>query len=110
MPGILVIAACAEILTGLALLVAPGPGIALLFGAELAGLAGPVSRIAGIALIGLGLACWPGPPRLGMLVYGMGVAAFLAVLAISGMAGGVLIWPVIAVHILLSVGLLRSGP
>jgi len=58
----LVFAAVAEILTGLALAVTPSLVGWLLLGQELAGVATAVARVAGIALIGLGVACWPGPP------------------------------------------------
>jgi hypothetical protein len=42
----------------------------------------PVARVAGIALVGLGIALWPGPPRLGMLIYSTAVALYLAYVAI----------------------------
>ena len=74
----LTIAAVGEAATGLALLVVPSLVGQLLLGAELSGVAVPVARVAGIALIGLGIACWPGPPRLGMLIYGGVVALYLA--------------------------------
>jgi len=38
-----------------------------LFGGELTGVGVPVARVTGIALIGLAVACWPGPPLVGML-------------------------------------------
>ncbi len=41
----------------------------LLLGEQLTGVAVPVARVAGIALIALGIACWPGPPLVGMLSY-----------------------------------------
>ncbi len=78
MRPVLVIAAVAEIATGLVLLLAPTLVGQLLLGADLAGLAATVARVAGIALIGLGVACWPGPPILGMLFYGAAVTLILA--------------------------------
>jgi hypothetical protein len=50
--------ACAEIITGLALLVVPLLVGRLLLGEELTGIAIPVARVTGIALIALGIACW----------------------------------------------------
>jgi hypothetical protein len=47
----------------LALLIVPGLVGRLLLGEELTGIAIPVARVAGIALVGLGMACWPGTPR-----------------------------------------------
>jgi hypothetical protein len=107
---VLAIAAVVEIATGLALVLAPALVGELLLGAAVAGLAATVARVAGIALIGLGLACWPGPPRLGMLFYSTGVGLYLAWLGVAG-GGGVLLWPAAAVHLLLSVllGLDRRG-
>ena len=71
-------------MTGAALLVAPSLVGRLLLGAELTGAAGTVARVAGIALIGLGIGCWPGPPRTGMLTYVAGVMAYLAYVGYSG--------------------------
>jgi hypothetical protein len=39
---------------------------------ELAGVATTVARVTGIALVALGVACWPGTPLLGMLTYSAG--------------------------------------
>ncbi|MTH79695.1 hypothetical protein [Paracoccus aestuariivivens] len=102
----LVISAIAEIATGLALVVRPSPLAELLLGVEIFGVAVGFARIAGIALVGLGIACWPGSPRAGMIIYGFAVAVYLAYLAISGVATGVAIWPVIVAHLTISAALL----
>ena len=70
MKNVLIFAAVAEVGTGLALLIVPSLVGQLLLGEELTGIAVPVARVAGIALIALGIACWPGPPLVGMLIYG----------------------------------------
>jgi hypothetical protein len=57
---LLMFAAVAEAATGLALIVAPSVVARLLFGAELGGIAVAVARVAGFALLSLGLAGWPG--------------------------------------------------
>ncbi len=103
--GVLVFAAIAEAATGLVLLVAPAPVVRLLLGADLAGVAGPVARVAGIALVGLGLACWPGPPRTGMLTYSAAVTVYLGYLGVTGAASGTLLWPAVALHALLSLAI-----
>ena len=100
--NVLVVAAVAELVTGLALLIAPSLVGWLLLGEALAGIAVPVARVAGIALIGLGIACWPGPPRAGMLTYGGGVALYLAYLGLAGSAG-ILLWPAVVLHIVMTV-------
>jgi hypothetical protein len=65
MKNVLIFAAVAEAATGLALLVVPLLVGQLLLGQDLTGAAMPVARVAGIALIALGIACWPGPPLVG---------------------------------------------
>jgi hypothetical protein len=83
----LISAAVGEAVTGLALLIAPSLVGRLLLGEELTGVAVPVARVAAIALIALGGACWPGPPLVGMLTYSTIVALYLAYL---GFAGGLI--------------------
>ena len=70
----------------------------LLLGEQLAGVAIPVARVAGIALIALGIACWPGPPLLGMVTYGALVTLYLAYLGLTG----ALLWPAVILHALLT--------
>jgi hypothetical protein len=78
MKPLLTFAAVAEAATGLALLVLPSLVGQLLLGADLAGTAIPVARVLCIALIALGVACWPGRTSLrGMLTYGAGVTLYL---------------------------------
>ena len=60
MKKVLASAAAAEAGTGLLLLAWPPIVVRLLFGAEISGAGFIMSRLAGIALIGLGVACWPG--------------------------------------------------
>ena len=98
----LIFAAVGEAATGLALLIVPSLVGQLLLGAELTGVALPVARVAGIALVALGIACWPGPPRIGMLIYSAGVALYLAYAGfVEGMAG-VLLWPAVVLHVVLT--------
>ena len=105
---VLTFAAVAEVLTGVALLIVPSLVSRLLLGEDLTGMGSPVARVAGFALIGLGIACWPGPPIAGMLVYGAGVAILLAWIGLKGEASGVLLWPAVALHAILTVLMLRE--
>jgi len=57
MRTLLAIAAAAETATGLVLVVYPPIAVQLLFGAEIAGAGVLASRVAGISLIALGIAC-----------------------------------------------------
>lgn len=105
----LVIAAVGEAVTGVVLLVVPSLVGQLLLGEELSGVAVPVARVAGIALIGLAIACWPGPPLLGMLAYSAAVMLYLAYVGIAGGVAGVLLWPAIVLHAILTVLLTRTA-
>jgi hypothetical protein len=80
--------AVAEAATGAALLLAPSRVGQLLLGAELTGPAVAVAGVAGIALIALSVACWPGTPVLGMLSYSTAVAVYLAYLGLTGWPAG----------------------
>lgn len=106
MKNVLIFAAVAEAATGLALLIVPSLVGQLLLGEDLAGVAVPVARVAGIALIALGIACWPGPPLVAMLTYSALVTLYLAYLGLSGLSG-LLLWPAVGLHAILSVFLGR---
>ena len=107
MKWVLKFAAVGETLTGLALLIVPSLVGRLLLGAELTGIAIPVARVAGIALIALGVACWPGPPRAGMLIYSAAVTMYLAYVGFVGGLSGILLWPVVVLHAILTALLTR---
>ena len=102
MKNVLIFAAVAETGTGLALLVFPSLVGWLLLGEELAGIAIPVARVLGIALIALGVACWPGPPRVGMLTYSAAVTLYLAYVGFAGGLAGILLWPAVVLHLILT--------
>lgn len=110
MKNVLIVAAAAEAATGLALLVVPSLVGQLLLGAEFTGIAVPAARVAGIALIALAIACWPGTALRGMLVYSAAVTLYLAYLGISGGASGILLWPAVVLHVILTVLLARNAP
>jgi hypothetical protein len=108
MKSALTFVAIGEALVGLALLIAPSLVSQLLLGEQLAGTAAPIARVAGIALIALGVACWPGPPLVGMLTYNAVVTLYLAYVGFAGGLTGVLLWPAVAVHLVLSIVLARA--
>lgn len=109
MKGVLVFAAVSEAATGAALLILPSLVGQLLLGAELTGIVVPVARVAGIALIALGIACWPGTPLVGMLTYSASVTLYLAYLGFAGGMNGVLLWPAVILHVILTVLLVRAS-
>jgi hypothetical protein len=101
--GALQFAAVGEAITGFALLLVPSIVGQLLLGEALVGVSVPVARVAGLALIGLGLACWPGPPTLGMVIYSGSITVYLSALGISGGATGSLLWAAVGLHLVLAV-------
>ncbi len=110
-PVLLRIVCAAEAATGLALLVDPPTVIGLLLGSDITGAGLVISRIAGIALIALALACWPGGTARGlqgMVVYNLGVATYMAVVGLGDGPVGVLWWPACAAHAVLAVLLVRA--
>ena len=108
MKKVLIFAAIAEGLTGIALLVAPELVIRVLAGTDTTVLASSIGRVTGIALIGLGLATSPGPASIGMLTYTVLVALYLGYMGVPVGSGGPLLWPPIAVHAVLAL-LLAGG-
>jgi len=108
MKRVLVLAALSETATGLALLIMPSLVGKLLLGAELTGIATAVARVTGIALVALGVACWPGTPLVGMLTYSAAVTLYLAYLGLEGTWVGSLLWPVVVVHMALTILLIRG--
>ena len=103
MKKVLIFAAVAEAATGIALLIAPSLVGQLLLGEQLTGVAIPVARVAGVALVALGIACWPGPPLAGMLIYSVWVTLYFGYLGFAAGLAGVLLWPAVVLHLLLSI-------
>jgi hypothetical protein len=109
MKKVLTVAAVLEVATGMALLIVPSLVGQLLFGEEFTGVANPAARVTGIALLALGVGCWPGSTAFcGMLTYSALVPLYLLSLAIRGEWVGPLLWPVVALHGILSVLLARA--
>jgi hypothetical protein len=98
MNRVLGFAAVTETITGLALLIVPSLVGRVLLGQELAGVAIPVARVTGIALIALGLACWPATPLIAMLIYSLAITAYLIYLGLAGEFAGLFLWPAVVLH------------
>ena len=108
MNKVLTFAAVGEAATGLALLIVPSLVGKLLLGAELTGVAIPVARVTGIALIALAVACWPGATALcGMLTYSALATVYLGYISIGGEWVGPLLWPAVVLHAVLTFLLAR---
>jgi len=109
MKKLLTVVAVAEGATGVAFIVMPSVIGRLLLGAELTGVAIPISHVTGIALIALGIACLPrSTALLGMLTYTVLVTPYLFYLGIRGEWVGVLLWPAVILHMILTALLARA--
>jgi hypothetical protein len=109
---LLTLAAIGETATGLALLIVPSLVVRLLFDAEILGVGVVMSRLVGIALIGLGIACWPGTDTrqasYGMLTYSVLAMLYLTCIGVRGEWIGLLLWPAVVVHAALTLLLARA--
>jgi hypothetical protein len=107
--ALLQVTAFIETGTGLALLIWPAIPITILLGVEqIAPDIAACSRIAGAALLALGVACWVGrhdrrsPAELGLLagvlIYDALAAVILAYVGYSRSPVGVALWPAVVLH------------
>ncbi len=104
MKKVVLLAAVSEAASGLAMLIVPSLVGRLLLGAELFGVSIPVARVTGIALIALGIACWPGRTAFcGMLTYSVLATLYLLYLAIGGNWVGPLLWPAVVLHAVVTI-------
>jgi len=111
--------AIAELGAGLGLLVAPATVVELLLGQPL-GPGAPlvVGRVAGIALVAIGLMCWLERSNtrggsltgllIGLLVYNGAVPVLLVYSYVSYAMNGLGLWPVVALHLVFTVLLAAS--
>jgi hypothetical protein len=116
---LLIFTACGEMATGLAMLAVPAIPLRLLIGVEQAS---PetiyVARVAGAALLAIGVGCWlwrsdqlgPGQRGLiaGVLVYSAIVAGLLVYAGLFLNLVGIALWPAVAVHVVLSIACVLS--
>lgn len=107
---VVLVGAAEALLTGVVTVVSPPLFCRLLLGAKLA-VSGPaLGPLAGIAMLGTGLAAWPSPKPLdgstrvgrALLAYNVLAMSYLAYLAAGGRYLGVLLWPAVALHAILS--------
>ncbi len=100
----LAVTAVIEVGAGLGLVALPDVVVKLLLGADISGAAVPLGRVAGVALLALGLACWLARGHAAsaltsaMLLYNCGVAVVLAMAGVVSGMTGVLLWPAVVLH------------
>ena len=114
MKRLLIVSAALEIPTGVALLSAPSMLVAVLLGSELDTPAGvALGRVAGAALLSLGVACWlargdgaSGAARglvSAMLIYNLAATGVVLYAALGTELAVARLWPAIALHAALAV-------
>lgn len=119
----LALSAIIEAATGLALIAVPAIVVQLLLGAEISGASMPLGRVAGAALLALGVACWLARSDIqsraarglvvAMLMYNVVATAVLAFAGIGLGLHGVALWPAVVLHAAMAVWCfvcLRRGP
>ena len=102
-----------EVLTGLALLVAPTLVVGLLLGDGVGPIGVAVARVLGIGLLSIGVAGWESQgqdtrlgSRAGLCLYNVGIVALLVMFGTAGGMTGPLLWPVAGLHALIGVVML----
>jgi hypothetical protein len=114
---LILVCAVLEAGTGLALLMLPRLTVRVLLGAELIGAGVATSRLCGVALVSLGLACWPESepplPRMdrrairALLIYNASATAYLGWLMAFDGDRGILLVPAMVIHAVLAALLAR---
>jgi len=124
MKRFLKLTALIEAATGLALIVVPSVVVRLLLGSELdTSAAMTLGRVAGVALLALGVACWLARDDtqsraarglfVTMLLYNIAVAALLAFAGLGLGLHGIALWPAVILHAVMAVwciACLRRSP
>jgi hypothetical protein len=123
MSRLLKLTAILEAATGLALIAVPALVVRLLLGGEISGASIPLGRVAGAALLALGVACWLARDDtqsraarglvVAMLIYNIAATAVLAFAGIGSGLHGVVLWPAVVLHAAMAAwcgACLRRGP
>lgn len=118
MKRLLKLTALIEAGTGLGLVAVPAVIVRLLLGGELLGAGIPLGRIAGVALLALGIACWLASCDAqscaargivsAMVLYNFGVALILSMAGIQSQPIGIALWPAVILHAALTVWCIAS--
>jgi hypothetical protein len=119
MKKLLIVSAWLEAATGVALIASPALPVSLLLGTPLDASGGlVVARVAGGALLALGLACWrardagrEGGARgivAAMVLYNVVVAAVLVHAGLGFRLSGIGLWPAVVLHLALAVWCMKT--
>jgi hypothetical protein len=102
-----------EAATGLGLIAVPDFVVQLLLGGELLGAGVPLGRVAGAALLSLGIACWLASFDIescaargmvsAMAFYNLGVVLILSAVGLQSQPIGIALWPAVILHAAMAV-------
>ena len=120
---LLKLTAIIEAATGLGLIAVPAIVVRLLLAAEISGATIPLGRVAGVALLALGVASWLASYDeqscaarglvSAMVLYNIGATLILALAGIGSGFVGIALWPAVILHAAMAVwcvGCLRRSP
>jgi hypothetical protein len=115
---LLIITSIIELPTGLGLIAVPSVVVHLLFSAEISNATTPLGRVAGVALLALGVASWlasydeQSSAARGlvsaMVLYNIGAALILALAGIGSAFVGIALWPAVILHAVMAVWCVAS--
>ena len=113
MRNLLTVTALIEAATGVGLISVPATVVRLLLGSELLGPGIPLGRLAGVALLTLGIACWLASTDTqscaargivtAMMLYNIGAVLILGAAGLQSQAVGIGLWPAVILHAVMTV-------
>jgi len=108
MKPLLKLTAIIEAATGLGLIAVPAIVVRLLLDAEMSGATIPLGRVAGVALLALGVACWLARDDTqtraarglvsAMVLYNLGAVIILGSAGLGSQPVGIALWPAVILH------------
>jgi hypothetical protein len=118
MKRLLKLTALIEVPTGLGLMAVPVIVVRLLLGADISGASIPLGRVAGAALLALGVACWLAQYDAqscaarglvsAMVLYNLGAVVILGAAGIRSQLVGIALWPAVILHAVMAVWCVTS--
>jgi hypothetical protein len=112
---LILLSSAIEALTGIALIAAPSLVGRVLLGVELPGSAIAVARVAGFALLALGVGCWPSGDEANarsiraLFLYNLLAGIFLGYLRVGGGFSGFLLLPASLLHVIFALLMARPA-
>ena len=106
------LAGAIELISGATLLLLTSAVMQQLFSSPATAAGEQLTRLYGLALIGLGVACWgspcSAPGRRGLLVYNCSAAVLLITLGSQELSGGAAVWAGALIHVILGGLMIRD--